>query len=73
LRSVRLRQLFQPPETTEAETLENAVAMVERLQGLYLRTLKALRDQRRAPRVLVRRAGQVNVGHQQLNVSGRGR
>ena len=43
LRSVRPRAPFQPPETTEAETLENAVAMVERLQGLYLRTLGRFR------------------------------
>ena len=37
---MRLRRPFDPPQTTEAETLENAVAMVERLQGLYLRTKK---------------------------------
>jgi len=30
-----------------------------------------LQTQRKAPRVLVRNAGQVNVGQQQLNVSGR--
>jgi hypothetical protein len=47
LQSVRLRVPFQPPLMSEAETLENAVAMVERLQGLYLRTLNALQAQRR--------------------------
>jgi len=43
--------------------------MVERLHGMFLRTLKVLQDMRRAsPRVVVRRAGQVNVAQQQVNV-----
>jgi hypothetical protein len=45
--------------------------MVERMQRLYLRALKALQDRRRAgPAVVVRRAGQVNVEAQQINVGG---
>jgi hypothetical protein len=44
--------------------------MVERLHRLYLRTLRALQDQRRLqPPVVVRRAGQVNVAQQQINVA----
>jgi hypothetical protein len=62
LRSVRLRAPSQPPVTTEAETLENAVAMMERLQGLYLRTLEALQAQRKAPRVPARNSGMEEAG-----------
>jgi hypothetical protein len=44
--------------------------MVERLHRLYLGTLQALQDQRRLqPPVVVRRAGQVNVAHQQIHVT----
>jgi hypothetical protein len=44
--------------------------MVERLHRLYLRTLRALQDQRQLqPAVVVRRAGQVNVAQQQINVA----
>ena len=43
---------------------------MERFHGIFLRTLKALRDLRRqVPGVVVQNAGQVNVGQQQLNVS----
>jgi hypothetical protein len=44
--------------------------MVERFNGMFLRTLKALRELRRTPGVVVRNAGQVNVGQQQINVNG---
>ena len=44
--------------------------MVERFNGIFLRTLKALRDLRRqVPGVVVQNAGSINVGQQQLNVS----
>jgi hypothetical protein len=43
--------------------------MVERCHRLYLRTLGALQDLRRRPPVVVRRAGQVNIGGQQVNVT----
>jgi hypothetical protein len=64
---------FQPPRVRDAEAVEGAAAMVERMQRLYLRALKALQDRRRAgPPVVVRRAGQVNVAAQQINVGFRG-
>jgi hypothetical protein len=51
------------------EALERAAAKVERMHRLYLRTLKALQELRRAsPLVIVGRAGQVNVADQQVNV-----
>jgi hypothetical protein len=43
--------------------------MVDRFNRIFLRTLRALRDLRRQEPVVVRRAGQVNVGHQQINVA----
>jgi hypothetical protein len=69
----RRRKKGEPPEAvrlSEAEALERAAAKVERLHRLYLRTLKALQELRRArPPVIVRRAGQVNVGQQQVNIA----
>jgi hypothetical protein len=61
----------EAPRVSEAEAAEQAAAMVERFQRLHLRALKALQDRRRGgPPVVVRRAGQVNVGAQQVNVCG---
>jgi hypothetical protein len=72
LRSVRQRQPYEPALVDEAEALENAQAMVERLSPLYLQTLRTLQAQRKGPRVMVRSAGQVNVAQQQVNVGARG-
>jgi hypothetical protein len=61
------------PRVRDAEAVEGAARMVERFQGLYLRALKALQVRRRAgPPVVIRRAGQVNVAAQQINVGGGG-
>jgi hypothetical protein len=55
---------------SEAEALGRAAAEVERLHRLYLRTLKALQELRRArPPVIVGRAEQVSIGQQQVNVA----
>ena len=43
--------------------------MVERLQGMFLRALKALRELRRQVPVVVQKAGQVNVGGKQVNIN----
>jgi hypothetical protein len=60
--------LASPP--THAEALKRAAGLVERLHRLYLGTVQALQDQQRhQPPVIVRRAGQVNVAHQQVNVT----
>jgi hypothetical protein len=59
-----------PPRVSDAAALEQAAAMVERFQRLFHRALSALQGLRRQAAVVVRRAGQVNVGHQQINVSG---
>ena len=59
------------PRVFVAEAVEQAASMVERMHRLYLQTLKALQDRRRGAAVVVRRAGQVNVGAQQVNGCGR--
>ena len=65
------REPYQPPRLLEDEMIEHAMRMIERWHAIYLRTLKAFREQRRGgPAVVVRRAGQVNVGAQQVNVAG---
>jgi hypothetical protein len=71
-RAAKQLEKLETPRLSEAEELERAVRMVEQLHRLYLRTLKALQDQRRTPGVVVRRAGQVNVAHQQVNVNAPG-
>jgi hypothetical protein len=70
-RALKGLQEHEPRWLSHAEETAEAAAMVERWHGIYLRTLKALRDQRRyAPTVIVQQAGQVNVGGQQVNVAG---
>jgi hypothetical protein len=62
----------QPYETmrlSDAEALERAAAKVERLHGLYLRTLKALQDQRKPlPLVGIQHAEQVNISPIRISV-----
>lgn len=59
-----------PLTVEDEEALEQAAAMAERFNGIFLRTLKALRDLRRqAPGLVVQNAEQVNVGQQQVNVN----
>lgn len=50
--------------------MEQASAMADRFNRLFLRTVRALRDLRRySPPVIVQNAGQVNVGGQQVNIN----
>jgi hypothetical protein len=65
---------WETPRVTEAQAVEQAGAMVDRFNRIFLRNLRALRDLRRCPQpIFVQNAGQVNVGQQQVNVSGPGR
>ena len=59
----------EPPRLSVAEAMDQAEAMVERCHRLYLRTLGALQGLRRRPPVVVRRAGQVNIAGQQVNLA----
>jgi hypothetical protein len=54
---------WTPALISEHEAVEQAAAMVDRYNKMYLRTLRALRNMRRdAPKVVVQNASQVNVG-----------
>jgi hypothetical protein len=69
-RALEGRERYEPPRLSDAAAQDRAAGLVERLHRLYLRTLRALQDQRRLqPPVIVRRAGQVNVAQQQINVA----
>jgi hypothetical protein len=68
-RRAKKGQPYEAMRISEAEALGGAAGKVERLHRLYLRTLKALQEGRRGqPPVVVRRAGQVNIAHQQVNL-----
>jgi hypothetical protein len=61
------------PRVKEDEAVDQAGAMVDRFNRIFLRTLRALRDLRRyTPPVIVQNARQVNVGGQQVNVAAAG-
>jgi hypothetical protein len=64
---------WDPPRVTEFRAVEQAAAMADRFNRIFLRTLRVLRDLRRCPPpVFVQNAGQVNVGQLQVNVVGQG-
>lgn len=56
---------------SDKEELDQSAAMADRWQRAYLRTVRALRDLRRHAPVVIQSAGQVNIGGQQINLSGR--
>ncbi len=61
---------WNPPRVTDAEALEQAAAMVDRFNRIFLRTLRALRDLRRdSQHVIVQSAAQVNIAEKQINFS----
>jgi hypothetical protein len=63
---------WHSPRLSEAEAQEQAAAMADRFQRMYLRAQRALRDMRRYAPIIVQAAGQVNVaasGGQQINVA----
>ena len=60
-----------PPRVCEAEALEQSAMMTERFQRMYIRLVKTLRELKKGSNpVVVQNAGQVNVGQQQVNVTG---
>ncbi len=59
------------PRIERAKAIDEAAAMVDRFHRMYVRTLRALRDQRRySPTLIVQHAQQVNLAEQQCNVIG---
>ena len=66
----RRKPMNEPPRVMSAEAVEEAAAMAERFQRLFVRAVRTLRDLRRySPTVVVQNASQVNVGHQQVNTT----
>ena len=71
-RDVKLstRGSWDPPKVSAADAMDQAAAMAERWQRLFVRAARALRDFRRyAPSVVVNGAAQVNVAAVQQNVA----
>jgi hypothetical protein len=69
--TLRDKGRWEPPRVTGFRAVEQAGAMADRFNRIFLRTLRALRDLRRGPQpVFVQNAGQVNVGQQQVNLAG---
>ena len=68
----RGRGEWTPPTLTKQQGIDNAAAMVDRWNRMFLRCLRQLRDLRRYSPVVIQNAGQVNVGGQQVNVSKQG-
>ncbi|MBY0460605.1 MAG: hypothetical protein K2V38_25085, partial [Gemmataceae bacterium] len=61
---------WQPPRQSDADATEQAAAMMDRFNRIFLRTLRALCDLRRhSTPVIVQKGGQMNVAHQQVNLS----
>jgi hypothetical protein len=57
----------------EAAATEQAASVVDRFNGIFLRTLRALCHLRKVPpAVVMQNAGQVNVGGQHVNVNSPG-
>jgi hypothetical protein len=53
------------------EAMQEALNMADRLQKAMLRTIRALKDLRKSSQqVVIQSAGQVNLGSQQVNLSG---
>jgi hypothetical protein len=59
-----------PPRQSDADALDQAAAMMDRFNRIFLRTLRALCELRRhGGPVIVRSGGQLNVAQQQVNVN----
>ncbi len=58
---------WNPPRVSDQVAIDNAAAMVDRFNRLFLRTLRQLRDLRRyAPAMVINNPSQVNIGSQQV-------
>jgi hypothetical protein len=69
-RRLREEGRWGPPRQSDADALDQAVAMMERYNRVFLRTLRALCEMRRhGGPVIVQNGGQMNVAQQQVNVA----
>jgi hypothetical protein len=72
-RRKREESQWQARRQRDADAMEQAAAMADRFNKIFLRTLRALRDLRRqSPPVILQSGGQLNVAQQQVNVAGQG-
>ena len=61
---------WSPVRLSNAEAIELSSRMAERAHKRFLQTIKMLHDlQRTSATIFVRRAAQINVGQQQVNVA----
>jgi len=61
---------WKSPYQSEADAVDQAHGLADGYNMQFLRVLRQLRDLRRYAPIIVQNAQQVNVGNQQLNVSG---
>jgi hypothetical protein len=57
------------PRIERAKAIDQAAAMTDRFHKMYLRTLRALRDQRRYSPTLIVQTQQLNMAQQQCNIT----
>ena len=61
---------WKSPYQSEADAVDQAHRLADGYNRQFLRVLRQLRDLRRYTPVVIQNAQQVNVGNQQVNVSG---
>lgn len=61
---------WKAPYQSEADAIDQAQRLADGYNRQFLRVLRQLRDLRRYTSVVIQNAQQVNVGNQQMNVSG---
>jgi len=68
-REIEERGRWAPPTLEDAAAIDQAAAMVDRFNRLFMRTLRSLRDLRRyGASVVVQNVGQFNLGQAQVNI-----
>ncbi len=61
---------YETPRVSTIEAIEQAAAMADRFNRLFLRTLRQLRDLRRyTPAMVINNPAQVNIANQQVNTT----
>lgn len=61
---------YETPRLSTGAAMDQAAAMVDRFNRLFLRTLRQLRDLRRyGQQIVINSPGQVNIGQQQVNAT----
>ena len=61
---------YETPRLSTGAAMDQASAMVDRFNRLFLRTLRQLRDLRRyGQQIVINSPGQVNIGQQQVNAT----